>query len=133
MAAQNITKDSFNDVVSEGIALIDCWAPWCGPCKAFGPVFDAASERHDDVTFAKINTEEEQEFAAAFQIRAIPSLLIFRDGILLGVQQGALPGEALDEIIGKVKEVNMEDVKAEIARQEEIHRQQEALMNEGEG
>jgi thioredoxin 1 len=96
---------------------IEWWAPWCGPCRSFAPVYEKVAEANLDVTFAKINTEEEQELAAAFQIRSIPTLMIFRDKVLLFAQPGALPQNLLEELLGKVRALDMEQVRAEIAKQ----------------
>lgn len=102
----------------EGILLIDWWAPWCGPCRAFAPVFEQASEDHQDVTFAKINTDEEQQLAGEFQIQGIPTLMAFRDRVLVFAQAGALPASALQDLIRKVKELDMAEVHRQIAEQE---------------
>ena len=119
MATQNLTKDAFQQAVEkDGIVLVDWWAAWCGPCRAFGPVFERVSEKHPDAVFAKVDTEAEQELSAAFGIRSIPTLMIFRDKILLYAEPGALPEEALEELVGKVKALDMDDVRRRIAERE---------------
>jgi thioredoxin 1 len=119
MATLNLTKDSFQETVEKsGIVLVDWWAAWCGPCRAFGPVFERVSEKHPDAVFAKVDTEAEQELAGAFGIRSIPTLMIFRDKVLLYAEPGALPEEALEEIIAKVKALDMDDVRRRIAERE---------------
>ncbi len=118
MSSIAITKENFEDVINKNaMIIIDFWAPWCGPCKNFGPVFEAISDKYPDMVFAKVNTEEQQELGGMFQIRSIPTLMIFRDQIIIFAQPGALPGPALEEIIGKAKELDMDQVRAEIAAQ----------------
>ncbi len=131
MSTINLTAETFqNTVTGEGITLVDWWAEWCGPCKQFAPVFEAASERHEDITFAKIDTESEQELAGAVQITSIPTLMAFRDGVLLYAQPGALPADALDEIIKQVRALDMDQVRQEIAAQEsEPHEVPEELRD----
>lgn len=119
MSTIALTKDTFeNQVSSEGITLVDWWAGWCGPCMKFGPIFESVSERHPDVTFAKIDTEAEQELSAALQITSIPTLMAFRDGVLVYAQPGALPAEALEQIVSAVKDLDMADVRRQIAEQD---------------
>lgn len=120
MATTNLVLADFETTVSkEGITLVDFWAEWCGPCKTFGPIFEEASNIHPEITFGKVDTEAEQELSAKAGISSIPTLMIFRDGILLFSQAGALPAPALNELIEKVQGLNMADVHAEIAKQQD--------------
>jgi thioredoxin 1 len=116
VATVALTKDNFDDVVGGSeMVLVDFWADWCPPCRMFGPVFERASEQHPDLVFAKVDTEAEQELAQAFQISSIPTLMIIRDKVMLYSQPGALPGAALEELIGKAREVDMAEVRRTVA------------------
>ena len=113
-----VTEENFNDITPKGIVLLDWWATWCGPCRTFAPIFEAAASRHTDVVFGKIDTDAQPALSAAFEIRSIPTLMVLRDGVLLFAQPGALPAAALDEINGKVKALDMDDVRRQIAEAE---------------
>jgi thioredoxin len=125
MATIALTKANFEEVVTgNDMVLVDFWAPWCGPCKGFAPVFEAASEKHGDIVFAKVNTDEEQELAGSFNIRSIPTLMFFREKVILYSQPGALPGSALEQVIGKGRELDMQVVRKEISEREASNKEE---------
>ena len=120
MATVELTQENFEKTVNDNpMVIVDFWAPWCGPCKGFAPVFEKASESHSDVVFAKVNTDEQQELAGSFGIRSIPTLMVFRDKVILFQQAGALPGNALEQVISQAKALDMAKVHAEIAAQQQ--------------
>lgn len=117
MATVDLTKDNFEQVVTgSDMVVVDFWAPWCAPCRSFAPTYEAASVQHEGVVFAKVNTEQEQELAAAFNIRSIPTLMIFREKVILYAEPGALPPTSLDEVLTKVRAIDMQAVHSEIAK-----------------
>ena len=118
MATLDLTQENFEKTVNDNaMVIIDFWAPWCGPCKGFAPVFEKAAEAHKDVVFAKVNTDEQQELAGSFNIRSIPTLMVFREQIIVFSQPGALPQNALEQIVGKAKTLDMDEVRKQIAEQ----------------
>jgi len=119
VATVNITEETFEETINNNdIVIIDFWAEWCGPCKSFAPVYEAVSEKHEDIVFGKINTEEQQAISAHFQIRSIPTLMIFREQVVLFSQAGMLSEPQLEDVIGKVREVDMVKVHEEVAKQQ---------------
>lgn len=120
VSTTTMTMDDFETTVGgDGIVLVDFWASWCGPCRVFAPIFEQAAEENPDAVFAKVDTEAEQELSGALGIRSIPTLMIFRDGILVFSQPGALPKAALDDLLGQVRALDMDEVRAEIAERQD--------------
>lgn len=127
MAVGELTHDNIDEIITgSDIVIIDFWASWCGPCQTFKPIFEEASERHEDVTFVACNTEEQQELATMFQVQSIPTTVVFKEQVAVFGQPGMLSGEILDDLLGKVRELDMDDVRAEIAKQEGADEKEQA-------
>ena len=118
MSTIELTTENFSETVnSDKIVLVDFWATWCGPCRQFGPIFESVSEKHPDIVFGKVDTDAQQELAASAQISSIPTLMIFREGVLIFRNSGAIPGAAIDDLVSQAQALNMEEVHAEVAKQ----------------
>jgi thioredoxin len=122
VATKNLTIDDFQSTVeTNDIVLVDFWAEWCGPCKMFGPIYEKASDKHGDVVFGKVDTEDQQQLAGSFGIRSIPTLMAFREGVLVFAQAGALPEAAVEELVNQVRDLDMDEVRAKISEHEAAH------------
>jgi thioredoxin 1 len=131
MATVTLTTQNFQEHVEKpGILIIDWWATWCGPCRAFAPIYEKASDKYTDVVFGKIDTDAEQELAATFEIRSIPTLMVFRDQVLVFARPGMIPGAALEDLVDKIKALDMAEVQRKVAEQEAEHARQDAAQGQ---
>ncbi len=134
MSTTEITSDNFTSIIENNdIVVLDAWASWCAPCRSFAPIYEAASERHPDVVWGKLDTESQREIAGAFNIRSIPMVMVFRQGVLLFQQGGLIPGEGLDELLGKIRALDMEAVHKEIEEHERAHAAGQCNHDHGPG
>ena len=125
MATVDLTSENFAEVISNNdFVIIDFWAPWCGPCKSFGPVYEKVSEKHDDIVFAKVNTEQEHEIAGQFNIRSIPTLMVFREQVILYAEAGALPESGFEQLVDQAKSLDMAEVHKQIAEEQQKQQSQ---------
>lgn len=115
LALMHVSEENFQDTIKEGIVLLDWWASWCGPCRTFAPIFEEAAAKHEDITFGKVDTEEQRELAGTFAIRSIPTVMVFRDGILLASLPGMMPAPQLEDLIAQVRALDMDEIRREIA------------------
>ncbi len=121
MSTTELTKETFDDIVEQGIVFVDFWAAWCGPCRAFAPIYERAAAKHPDIVWGKVDTEAQPELAGMFQVRAIPTLMAFRDGILLFEQPGVVPALTLEKLVQQIRDLDMSEVKKKVAEQQRQH------------
>ena len=131
MSTVEVTEQNFNEITRGGVVLLDWWAEWCGPCRRFAPIYEEASTRHPDIVFGKVDTEAQSGLAAAHGIRSIPTIMVMREGVILFAQPGSLPGDLLDEIIAKAREVDMDEVRRRLVEAEEAAEAEQATGSDG--